>query len=297
MGFNPSTDPNLNPGGVSTPGQPAAGAGGGPFGNPTAPPPNFTGMTTADLCKQPRIAFVVDGSGSMCEPFGGSTRWQELRTALLSPQESASPGLITRLHERAEFGMFIYSGSIDPALAGGLLAGGGSGCSFAGGGGGGECPNLVEVQPAIGNAGAISQAFPMREIGGSTPTDKAMNHVVDQMIASLQTVTDPAMHPQYIILATDGQPNDICMGGVGGDGLAQQQGVLMAADRAAAAGITTFVISLAGGDMALEQHLTQVAQHGDPNNPAAHSFTPLTPQDLIDTLVMLLGTAFGCNIG
>jgi hypothetical protein len=40
----------------------------------------------------PTIMFVIDVSGSMCAPFGNSTRWQALRTALLDPMR----GLIYR---------------------------------------------------------------------------------------------------------------------------------------------------------------------------------------------------------
>ena len=66
--------------------------------------------------------------------------------------------------------------------------------------------------------------------------------------------------------------------------------------RAAAANITTFVISLAGGDAALEAHLALVAKAGDPNNPAARTYSPATPQELNDALIQLLGTALGCVV-
>jgi hypothetical protein len=102
--------------------------------------------------------------------------------------------------------------------------------------------------------------------------------------------------PQYIILATDGQPNDICTGGMGGDGSAQRMAVIAQVDRAAQNHITTFVISVAGNDMALQQHLDMVAMHGDPTNPMAHSFSPMNPQDLVNTLAALLGGAIGCDV-
>jgi hypothetical protein len=84
--------------------------------------------------------------------------------------------------------------------------------------------------------------------------------------------------------------------GTGGDGSAQRQGVIAAADRGAAAGITTWVISLAGGDAMLQAHLDEVAKHGDPKNPGAHTFSPMNPDDLIMTLAQLLGGAVGCHI-
>jgi hypothetical protein len=196
--------------------------------------------------------------------------------------------------------MLLYDGTIDllialqatanspsPVCAGAYLATKGAG----------ECPQLIQVLPAaLHNAAAIDAAFPQVELGGSTPTDRAMNTAIDQLIALQTNDPDAAMHPQYVILATDGQPNDICVGGTGGDGSAQKQAVIAAVDRGAAKGIKTFVISLAGSDAALQQHLTEVAMHGNPKDPAAHTFSPTTPQDLVDALAGLIGGAVGCEV-
>src|SRR5262249_3357411 len=152
-----------------------------------------------------------------------------------------------------------------------------------------DCLPMQEVAPAKGNAAAIDRFFPRAELGGSTPTDKAMNREVDALIAAQVPPWDPFSEPQFIILATHGAPNDSCKGGLGGDGTAQQQAVIAAVDRGVAKGIITFVISLAGGDMVLEAHLQEVARHGDPANPAAHSFSPANPAELVMTLKMLLG--------
>lgn len=271
------------------------------FGNPTGPAPvvgdpSAGGAGAGSGCLEATVAFVVDGSGSMCETFGASTRWQELRGALLDPTR----GLIYRLQGLAKFGLLIYDGSIDLALAG--MATGGSPSPACAGGGtfgrtmGTECMQVVSVPPAKGNADAIAQAFPTRELGGSTPTDRAMNQAVDQLIAAQMPGVDLARFPQYVILATDGQPNDICIGGLGGDGMAQQQGVIAAVDRAAAASIKTIVVSLAGGDPALQAHLDEVARHGNPADPAAHTFTPVNPDELVAALTEVLGSALGCAV-
>jgi hypothetical protein len=243
----------------------------------------------------PVILFVIDGSGSMCDQFGGSTRWQSLRTALLDP----AMGLIHRLQGTAEFGMVLYDGTIDIVLA--LTAIGGSPPAECAGRYTemkmtGECPGLIQVPTAINNAAAIDMAFPMTELGGSTPTDKAMKAAVDQLIAAQMPGPDMMIKPQYIILATDGQPNDICVGGVGGDGMLQKQGVIAEVDRAAAANITTFVVSLAGGDMGLQMHLDEVARHGDPDNMMARTYSPETPEELVSALAALVGGAVGCDI-
>jgi len=160
----------------------------------------------------------------------------------------------------------------------------------------GECPGLVQVPIALNNAPAIDMAFPQTELGGSTPTDKAMNRAIDDLIGMRSTDPDGMIKPQYVILATDGQPNDICVGGVGGDGMAQKQGVIGAVDRGAAEGIKTFVVSLAGGDMGLQAHLNEVALHGDPMNPMARTYTPESPEELVTQLAALVGGAVGCDI-
>jgi hypothetical protein len=163
----------------------------------------------------------------------------------------------------------------------------------------GQCPQLVEVlPPRLNNAMAIDTIYPRTELGGSTPTDKALNHVMDGLLAMVQQQgpDQKAMSPVYVILATDGAPNDICVGGTGGDGSVQRQGVISAVDRGAAAGIKTWVVSLAGGDAMLQAHLDEVAKHGDPTNPTARTFNPTNPDDLIMTLARLLGGAVGCHI-
>ena len=249
----------------------------------------------------PTIVFVVDGSGSMCAPFGEGTRWQALRSALLDPMK----GFIYRLEKSVRFGATLYDGTIDMNLTGvdgiaSLIQN--PPCALLASAllpGAGMCPQLIEVMPAkLDNAKAIDMAFPQAELGGSTPTDKAVSHVMDALIPTLQQQMPdgPPMGKVYVILATDGAPNDICVGGTGGDGIAQQQGVVAAVDRGAAAGITTWVISLADGDPALQMHLDQVAIHGDPKNAQAHTFNPTNPDELLMTLARLLGGAVGCHV-
>ena len=246
----------------------------------------------------PSIVFVIDGSGSMCANFGGSTRWQALRTALVDPTK----GLIYRLQSSVSFGTTLYDGTIDLGLAltsGVMVTAGACELQYATMKAMGDCPALVEVMPPkLSNAMAIDMAYPRTELGGSTPTDKAMKHVMDALIATRmpQAPDQKAQSPVYVILATDGAPNDICMGGVGGDGSAQRQGVIASVDQGAAAGIITWVISLAGNDAALQMHLDEVAKHGDPKNAMARTFNPTNPDDLIMTLAKLLGGAVGCHI-
>ena len=279
-------------------------AGSGSF-NPSAPVGGPVGGS--DICASalvqtmktmPTIMFVIDGSGSMCAPFGGGTRWQALRSALLDPMR----GLIYRLQGSVSFGATLYDGTIDLFLGLGGPAGAQNppcAAGYAATKAMGSCPQLIEViPPKLNNAPAIDMVYPPTELGGSTPTDRAMTHVMDRLLSMVQQQgpDQKAQSPMYVILATDGAPNDICVGGVGGDGSAQRQGVIAAVDRGAAAGITTWVVSLAGGDPALQAHLDEVARHGDSKNPNAQTFNPMNPDDLIRTLAQLLGGAVGCHI-
>ena len=284
---------------------------GGGFDSPTggAPPSTggamafdpMAGMSCADAnvhtsTAEPEILFVLDGSGSMCAPFGNGTRWEAVRSALLG---SAMDGLVYRLQQTVHFGMLIYDGTIDPiALLAATEASPSPMCAgmYLGAKGMGECPGLVQVPVVLNNAMAIDTAFPQTELGGSTPTDKAMKVAVDQMIAMKNLDPDAKPHPQYIILATDGQPNDICIAGLGGDGSLQKSNVLAEIDRAAMANIITFVVSLADGDPGLQAHLDEAAKHGEPQNPMAHTFNPMTPEDLTNTLIAIIGGAVGCEI-
>ncbi|MDH5672950.1 MAG: hypothetical protein OEZ06_12420 [Myxococcales bacterium] len=280
----------------------ASGAGSG-FGNPTATVTGTADNVANEPCAsanvrttraQPTIEFVVDGSGSMCAVFGPQTRWTALRSALLDPVE----GLIYRLQQTVVFGSVIYDGTIDQFLALGAVGTPSPPCAsnYLQMKAAGECPQLVDVPPALNNAAAIDAGFPQVELGGSTPTDRALMWTMDRLIEQQVSGPDTEMEPQYVILATDGAPNDICVGGLGGDGSIQRQNVLAEVDRGAANGIRTFVISLAGNDPNLQAHLDEVARHGDPGNPNAVTYNPTNKADLVSALAKLVGGAVGCDI-
>jgi hypothetical protein len=272
---------------------------GGAIAN-TPPSSGASRPQTSPTCNvTPRIMYVIDGSGSMCADLSGASRWKQLRKALLEPDK----GLIYLFQERAQFGMLLYDGTISiEALFANAEAqeqAGGSPspqCSFAymEAKAEGECPLLIKVPPKFNNAKAIDAKFPQTELGGSTPTDKAMKVARDTLVKARQKDEDREQNPEYIILATDGQPNDICVGGAGGDGTAQQKGVIAEVDAAYKAGIKTYVISLAGGDAALEAHLNEVAKHGNPKNKDARTYTPLSAEELVNALQELVNAALGC---
>ena len=285
---------------VEVPGAPSAGtlapgASGGV--SPVVPPPGSqpASLTGFAECDDITIMFVIDGSGSMCEVFGGGTRWTQLRNALVG-----SGGVIPRLAGLASFGMLLYDGSIDLALStatppatpsppcanlGALVRGMDT-----------QCTQFIEVPPAENNGQVITNMFPGLQLGGSTPTDKALQRAFDMLIEERGGGVDLTSRRQYIILATDGQPNDICIGGLGGDGTAQEQTVVQLVERGASMGVTTFVVSLASGDSLLQAHLDQVAKAGDPNNPNATTYNPSTPEALVQDLTSLLSDALNCQL-
>lgn len=244
--------------------------------------------------KQPLVTIVIDGSGSMCAPFGNATRWTALRSALMDPD-----GIVTRLSPAVLFGVALYDGPFDIS---GLLAGTGAAsagsaaqnpqCAAAGlqNSTAKACPNLIEVPQALNNDQAIAAVYPMQELGGSTPTHKALEVVVDKLVASQMVIPDQMLKPQYIVLATDGEPNELCPNASGLDPRAE---VIRHVTRAADAGIKTFVISLAGNDANLMSHLVAVAQAGMTGSPP---FSPMNKQDLVTSLTQIIGGAVGCEV-
>ena len=224
------------------------------------------GGTGSSAACTPWVLFVIDGSGSMCDAFGAVSRWTAVRNALVG----ADDGLMVRNETRAELGVLLFDGTIDPIAA--LSAVGGSPSPMCAGmytaaRMTGACPQLIAVPPARGAAQAITAVYPVVELGGSTPTDRALNAAVDQAIAA-------GAASKALVLISDGQPNDICMGGVGGDGSAQRFASIAAVERAYAAGIRTYVLNMAAGDPLLTAHLTEVAARGSQSDPLAKAYSP-----------------------
>jgi hypothetical protein len=225
---------------------------------------------------RPTIWLIVDGSSSMTAPFGASDRWQTLRSTLMDPG-----GVVESLQAVAKFGLVIYSGN---------RAGGG-----AMGASGDECVQLVTVTPELNNHAALLAQYPAEPIGSGTPTDKALDHVVTTLPTSNQPVgPDQVASPIYVVLATDGSPNDTCGGGGFGFGATGnvEQRVVDVTTKGTDNGMLMFVISLAGDDAMLQSHLEQVAAATVSKTPP---FVPATQQELVQTFLDIVGTA-SCQI-
>lgn len=286
-GLRPGPGPG---GGFPTAGGPSlvTGAGGAAASNASC-----ASTTITSGRKQPIVTLVIDGSGSMCAPFGDATRWQSLRSALMDPD-----GIVTRLQGAVSFGMTMYDGPLElGGLIGGIFGGGAMGgsaqnpqCALMGAQNsmGKTCPNLINVPSALNNAMAISSMYPTMELGGSTPTHKALTVVVDHLLEQGAS-PDANLQPQYIVLATDGEPNELCANPSGVD---PRMEVIAQVKRAADENIKTFVISLAN-DPGLMNHLVAVAEAGKSGNPP---FSPMNKQDLVSTLGQIIGGAVGCEV-
>lgn len=223
----------------------------------------------------PTVWLIVDGSSSMSNVFDKTIdRWHALRSTLMDPG-----GIVDSLQAVVRFGMVIYSG-------GGI---GGRGGTTAGG----ACPTLVTIQPALNNFAAIDAMYPQQPLGAGTPTDKALDNVVMNLPVLNQAMLDKRVDPIYVVLATDGAPNDLCSGGgagnVGqeGDPVVMQR-VIDVVTRGTMMGMQMFVISLAGDDMALQTHLQNVANATSSKMPP---FKPSTKADLINNFQSIVGGA------
>jgi hypothetical protein len=272
----------------------AGGAGGSNgFGNPQMPatPPGTMAPIAGgpgSSCAQgnantrpvtPTVWLVLDGSGSMNEEFeNDSTRWDALRSSLMG-----TDGLVARLERNVRFGMVLYGGIDEEEQATPDM-----------------CVNLVTVQPALNNFAMLDAQLPAEEPGGWTPTDRALEHVVANLPVVNTAAPDADNGPIYVILATDGAPNDRCggeqnqMGGGRGSGLdpVVAMRVMAAVQSGVQMGMHMFIISLAGDDDELQQHLEEVAMLTDNKLPP---FVPATREDLITTLEQIVGNA-SCQI-
>jgi hypothetical protein len=213
----------------------------------------------------PTVWLVVDGSTSMNEDFAsGNSRWAALRATLMG-----TGGVVESLQTVVRFGMVIYAG-------GGLDQT--------------SCVQLVTVDPALNNLAKLSAQYPMQPLGPGTPTDKALDEVVKNLAVTNMNVLDTFTDPIYVVLATDGSPNDNCGGGGlrGNNNAAVEQNVIDITKRGAEAGMDMFVISLAGTDTRLQSHLELVAAATQSQTPP---FVPSTQSDLIAAFRKIVNSA------
>jgi len=211
----------------------------------------------------PTLVLLVDQSGSMNEDFGGDTRWNVVTDVLIDQQN----GIVPQFDDSIRFGLTLYT-SID-------------------GDAGGECPLLIEVDPAINNFPAIEMTLSAEVPIQETPTGESL----DLTWQKLDALDVPGR--KFIVLATDGEP-DTCAEPNPSNG---QPEAVAAAQAAYAAGIETHIISV-GSDVSAA-HLQDMAnagqgvQAGDPDAPY---YQALDQAALLDAFNQILAGVRSCQL-
>jgi len=187
-------------------------------------------------------------------------------------------GVVKALEKDLQWGMVMYDGPMTPPdpFGGGMVDPS-------------TCPRLVVVDPKNDNFADISAAYPAVPLGGSTPTDKAIEGVVARIGDANAPVLDGTVQPTIVVLATDGQPNNFCSGFE----LDVTPAVVTAVNKLTAMNIKTYVISLAGTDQALSQNLAMVAAAGGTGKPA---FAPTSKAELVQTFRDIIGPGANCDV-
>lgn len=201
----------------------------------------------------PIVLLLIDQSGSMNESFGGPTRWQALKTALVDP----TTGVVARLQDRVVFGATLYSS--------------------LGGNAGGTCPLLVPEAPALNNYTAIASLLNSNSPQADTPTAES----VAAVYPTFPQVDPEEPQPRILVLATDGNP-DNCVDPDAHD-LGSQQMSELQVQNAYGAGIKTIVLSV--GDDVAEPHLQRLANAGvglPMNTGTAPYYVATSPAQLVD---------------
>jgi hypothetical protein len=288
---NPTTtDPNA--GSAGGPGTGVISAGDNPNGGTimtVMPPPSMlkdgqcARQDVSTMRVTPTIWLVLDGSGSMDDPLSGmagdKSRFDSLKEALMDPMT----GIVKTLENDVSWGYIMYDGpGGSPTRAdGGAFS---SGPAMT-------CPRIVSVEPKLGNYNDIAAMYPPDPLGGSTPTDKAMAAVVQHIPMGATPQLDTKVNPTIAVLATDGAPNNLCEGGNPFEDV--RPAVLDQVTKLAQANIKTYVISLAGEDQMLTQHLTDVARVGMSGKPP---FIPMNKDQLVQTFKDIIGPPTACDI-
>ena len=207
----------------------------------------------------PTVLLVVDRSASMEKPFAGAAnRWDAVHATLMGPG-----GIVETFQSEVRFGLALYTTER------------------------GQCPDLIEVAPALDNGQAIETVYGPAQPGAATPTGEAIMAVTP----TLNAVPDPG--PKAIILATDGLP-DTC--GDENTSDAARDLSVSAVGSAFDLGIQTTVISV-GPDSA-QPHLQALADAGRgvaPGDPSAPYYVALDTAGLVEAFGAAIAATRTCT--
>jgi hypothetical protein len=219
-------------------------------------------VTVTPMPRTPTVQLLVDRSGSMNDPFGTTSRWNAVRTAL-----TGTNGVVTTLQDRVIFGASLYSHTI----------------------GQGTCPTVVSTPTRMLNNRSAITTLLQNGLLTDTPTGES----IDRVVADFVTTPAAPNSPPIILLATDGLPDRCAM--PDGDALSQQMSIDAAA-RAYAAGIRTYILSV-GNDVG-DAHLQKVANAGaglDPNTGMAPFYKANDPAQLSAALSAIITGILSCE--
>jgi hypothetical protein len=271
--------------------------GGGPFANAASNPTGKAGNSSTGTgvgggsvvgngkCAEgtahgshqtPRVVLLVDGSCSMSSNYPSTGRdanscmdnpngrWAAIRNALIAP----NTGVVATLQTGVEFGLAVFGTA--PM------------CPIPG----------TPIAPALNNLNAITGGLPQVQPGMFTPTGPALDWVYANMFSATGSAPDTHKGPEILILATDGEPNSC------DNATPNFQPSIDSVTKAAAAGLRTYVISLAASSGQFHDFLQQLANigAGGPAGSTATLYEPTDPAALAADLELLVGGAIGCDL-
>jgi len=218
----------------------------------------------------PNVIMLVDQSGSMNSDFGSGTRWSVLRNSLLAMPD----GFIYDLQAQVRFGLALYSARAEPDDQPVM----------------GECPIMTTVlPPALNNYDAINAIYGPADPIDETPTGES----IDWVVRTVTGAPDPSADPTIIVLATDGEP-DTCAQPNPQEGQAE---AVAAAQRAFAAGIRLYIISVGEGTVsASHQQDMANAGIGAPAGASSPYWVAGDDAGLRDALRTIIGGEISCDV-
>ena len=206
-----------------------------------------------DLTKvTPTVMLLVDQSSSMTIDFGGVTRWNAVRGALMD----VNGGIVKSLENDVRFGLALYTRQ-GPFPQGADT-----------------CPRLPTIAAAISNHTQINDFYKNENPIQGTPTGESIDKLIGRkggvlVDGGFASLLSPG--PKVLVLATDGEP-DTC---ANGDDVTNGRLLAVSAAQAAfQAGIRTYVIAV--GDSIAAAHLKEMANAGAGQPLATGTATPFT---------------------